>query len=155
MSGIRNRAHDLLAGAQAGQVLHILRERLAGHGDAVAVQQPLFKQHLHHGRQAADGLQVFHDVRAAGFEIGQQRGLVADLLEIVNGERHVHRTRHGNQMKHGVGRTTQGCNDHHCVFKSLAGHDVARFQVELEQIQNGSAGAKTFVELQGIFGRRR
>jgi hypothetical protein len=76
------------------------------------------------------------------------------VLEIINGEGNVHRSRHGNQMKHGVGGTAQGCNHDHGVFKRFAGHDVARFQIEFEQIEDGSAGAKTFVELQGIFRRR-
>ena len=57
-------------------------------------------------------------------------------------------------MKHGVGRATQRGNHDHGVFKRLAGHDVARFQIQLEQIEDGGPGAKAFVELQGIFCRR-
>ena len=68
---IGNRPHNLLPGAQSRQILHILPQGLAGDGHAVAVQQSLLQKHLGNRRQAADSLEIFHNVRAAGLEIGK------------------------------------------------------------------------------------
>ena len=56
-----------------------------------------------------------------GFKIGQVRHAVADLLEIVDRQRHVHRAGHRDQMQHGIGRAAQGHHHDHRVFESARG----------------------------------
>ena len=56
-----------------GKIAEVLGQRLAGDGQAVAVEQSLFQQVLHHGRRAADVVQIFHHVFAARLQIGHDR----------------------------------------------------------------------------------
>ena len=56
-----------------GKSLQVFGHRLAGDGQAIAVEQAFFEQIFHHGRRAADGVQIFLHVFAARFEIGQDR----------------------------------------------------------------------------------
>ena len=58
-------------------------------------------------------------------------------------------------MQHGVGGAAQDGDQHHRVFKCLAGHDVARLDVLFEKIADGGSGSYALVEFQGIFGGGR
>src|SRR5207249_2948338 len=79
---VGERTHDRLPRRETWQLLHVLTYRAAGHGEAVAVQQPLVEEHAHHGRDPADGVKILHDVRAARLEVGQERHAVAHALKI-------------------------------------------------------------------------
>ena len=68
MGGFLNRRFQrqdhVLAFGQSRQVGKVLGNGLAGHGQAVTIEQTLFKQVLHNGRNATDVVQVFHHVFA-------------------------------------------------------------------------------------------
>ena len=77
-----------------------------------------------HGRRvgrlmAPYGMQILHHVGAAGLEIAQQRHTVADRLEVVDRHIDADGTRHGDQVKHRVGRTAER-DDHHMAFSNAA-----------------------------------
>ena len=69
-------------GAMLGEVLG---DRLAGDGEGVAVQQARVEQRLHDDRDAADAVDVVHDVPAERLQVGEVRHLVADAVEVVEG----------------------------------------------------------------------
>ena len=58
-------------------------------------------------------------------------------------------------MKHRIGAPTERHDDRHRVFKRFAGHDIARLQVEFQQIANGQCGPIAFVFLGWILRRNR
>ena len=74
--------HALRLGEDARHVGEVLGQRLAGDGEAVAVQQTRVEQRLHHGRRAADAVQVEHDVLAARLQVGEVRHLRAEAVEV-------------------------------------------------------------------------
>ena len=75
LSSARRTLPSRSGGVDVGEVLG---HRLAGHGEAVAVQQAGVEQRLHHDRDAADLVDVVHHVAAERLEVGQVRHLVAD-----------------------------------------------------------------------------
>ena len=141
------RHEHVLSGLEPRERGEILGDRLAGDGKAVAVNEILLEQIFHHRRSTSDIVQVFHHVFAGRLEIGQERHAVAHRLEILNGQRHAHGARHGNEMQHGVGRAAERHHDHHGVFEGPARHDVARFDVLFQQIPDGLAGIQALFEL--------
>ena len=73
---------------------------------------------------------------------------VADLLEVVDRERHVDRAGHGDQVQHGVGRAAERRSISAIAFSNAcAGHDVARLEVVLEQMPDRLRRREAFVEL--------
>ena len=66
---IGDRAHDFLAGAQTGQVLHVLGSVLPVTVDGDAINNPSASSILYDGGHAADGMEVFHHVFATGPEV--------------------------------------------------------------------------------------
>ena len=110
---------------RSGRSLQVFSQRLAGDGQAVAMQQTGIQQHPLHSRHAADVVEIFHHIAPAGLEVGQQRRTVGDSLEVVDGERHVRGLGHGNEVQHGVGGAAQGNRHGDRVLKALAGEDVA------------------------------
>ncbi len=81
-------------------------------------------------------------VLAAGLEVGEVRHAVADLLEVVDRQRHVDRAGHRDQVQHGIGRAAERHHDDHRVLERSPGHDVARLEVALEQLADRRAGAR-------------
>ena len=63
-------------------VLQVLAERLAGHGQAVEMQQVA---QLEHDRRHAAGVpEVFDRVAAGGLGVGQHRHAAMDAVEVVD-----------------------------------------------------------------------
>ena len=50
------------------------------------MQQAFLQQIFQNRGGAANPMQIFHDVTTAGFEIGDERNLIAEILEIVDGQ---------------------------------------------------------------------
>ena len=139
--------HDLLACLEVGQVGQVFFQRLARHGHAVAIEQPLTQQQPLHSGHATHVAQFFHDIAARRLEVGQHRRAVGHFLEVVNGQRHIGGARHGDQVHHGVGGAAQ-CDDHRDgVLKRLARQDVRRLDVLLQQIEQRRADAVAFGDL--------
>ena len=97
------RLNNVLFFRESGQIAQIFGQGLARHRQAVTMQQPFVQEVLHHCRSAADVMQIFHHVLAAGFEVGHIRHTVTHRLEVVDGECHVNSASHSDQMQHGVG----------------------------------------------------
>jgi hypothetical protein len=68
------------------------------------------------------------------------RSLIFWKSSIVSGD--VDRLSHRDEVEHGVGRAAEHHRDDHGVLEGLAGHDVARLDVALEQDLDGRARAR-------------
>ena len=66
------------SGAGAVELGEVLRHRLAGDGEAVAVQQARVEQLLHDHRHAADAVEVGHVELAVRLHVGDVRHARAD-----------------------------------------------------------------------------
>ena len=127
-----DRADHVLALGQAGQVGQVLGQGLAGHGEAVAVQQAVLQQQLEHGRRAATACRsscTYLPLGRRSHRYGT-RSLIVWKSAIANG--HVDRPGHGQQVEHGVRRSAQGHHQRDRVLERLAGHDVAGLDVLFE-----------------------
>ena len=71
--GCVERVHDVAVGRGRIELGEVLGHRLAGDGEAVAVQQPGVEQLLHHDRHAADRVEVGHVVLAVRLHVGDVR----------------------------------------------------------------------------------
>ena len=118
----------------------VLRERLAGDGQAVAVQQARVEQHLHQRRLPPISTSSLMRKLAARLEVGEHRDAFADAREVVDGQLHAGGVRHGEQVQHGVGRAAERDDDGDGVLEGLARHDVARADAALDQVEHGRAG---------------
>ncbi len=147
------RRDDLLAVIQAGYAGEVFGNGFTGHRQAVTVEEAVVQQVFHDRRYAADVVQVLHDILAAGFEIGETRGPIADALEVFQGQGHADRARHRNQVNHGVGGTAENDDQHHGVFERLARHDVAGPDVLFQQVPDGLARLQAFLLLGRVHGR--
>ena len=125
----------------------------SGTGQAVAVDEALGEEVLHHRRHSADLVQVLHHVPAAGLEVGDEGDPIAHRLEVVDGEVHVHRAGHRDEVQHRVGGPSERHDHHHCVLERGAGHDVARLDVLLHQRAHRGARPPALLELGRIHGR--
>ena len=155
LDGIVPGPDHLLIRRQSRQVGHVLGQGLACHGQAAAVENTPFQQHLVHGRDATDVVDVFHHVRAAGLQVGQEGDAVAHLLEVVEAQFDADGARHGDQVQHRVGRASQDRHHDHGVLEGGASHDCARLDVLLEKVADRVAGPQTLFALARILGRRR
>src|SRR5581483_9170532 len=81
-----HRVDDLAVRVGRGDVGEVLRHGLPGYRHAVTVQEPRVEQGLHHDGDAADGVDVGHDVATERFDVGEVRHLVADAIEVVERE---------------------------------------------------------------------
>ena len=85
-----DRLDHLLPRLERRHIGDVLRERLAGDGHAVAVQEPALEQVLHQRGRAADGCaDLPARTCSARLQIGQQRHAIARALEVVQRQRHV------------------------------------------------------------------
>jgi hypothetical protein len=124
-----------------------------GHRQAVAVDEAVLPQVLHQPGVPPMPCMSSMTNCAAGLQVGQEGHAVADSLEVVDGQRHVHRSRHGNEVQHGVGAAAQGHDDDHRVLERGPGHDVARLDVALQQQADGCGRLPALVVLLGRLGR--
>eukprot|EP00166_Cyanidium_caldarium_P004452 ctg_469.g230 len=83
-------------------------------------------------RNAADAVQVGHDVLAEWAELPQQRHPRGDLVKIVDGERHLRLARHGQHVQHRVGAAAQRHGHGDGILERLAGGDLARGDAALQ-----------------------
>ncbi len=113
---------------------------LAGDSDAVAVQQAGGQQGLHDLGNATGIVQVHCQVLAAGFKVAQHRGFDAHAFKVVNGPFHFSGVGNGQEVQHGVGRTTGGHDHGHGVFNGFSRHDIARLQVFFDGLDQHFGG---------------
>jgi len=121
--------------------MQVLGDTLAGDGERVAVQQAGAEQGLHHDRNAANGVDVGHDVTAERLHVGQVRNRVADAIEVVQAELNVRLVRDREQVQYRVGGAAE-CHDHSDrVLEGLFGHDRARGDPRVDEVHGSLAGA--------------
>ena len=152
---VLHRLNDLLPGGQPLAGGEVFRQRLAGDGHAIAVEQALVEQILHQAAGAADRVQVFLHVLAARLQVGEVGHPPRHPLEVGRLERHVHRAGHGDQVEHGVGGAAENHHRHDGVFKAAPGHDVAGLEVEFQKATDRRARPLALIELAPIFRRDR
>ena len=121
------------------ELLQVLGDRLARHGQAVAVQQAHVEQLLHHDGHPADAVQVAHDEAPRGPDVHQVGNPARDPVEVVERQLYVSLARDRQQVKDGVGRTRQRHRDRYGVLERLLRHDLARPDVHLHQASSGAA----------------
>ena len=85
---------------------HVLRERLAVHGERVAVQQR--QELLQHDGQAARVEEVLHQVLAGGRTFARKRRRARELVEARERQRHAGAAGDGDQVDDGVRRAADG-----------------------------------------------
>ena len=110
---------DVLAGCLVGRV-GLLADRPAGDRDLVAVQQPGLGEAAEDQRHAAGAVEVGGDVAAAGLQVGEQRRLPGDPLEVGHLERDPGLAGDGEQVEDAVGRAAGGADAGDRVLERLA-----------------------------------
>ena len=150
-----HRPDHLLPFVEPGQLGQVLRNRPARYRQAVAVQQAVLQQVLHRAGRSAHVVQILHDELSAGLEVRQQWYPVAHRLKIVDCQRDADGFRNCDHVQHRVGRSAKGHDHDHRVFERLAGHNVPRLDVLLQQVPDGRAGLEALLQLSLVHGRRR
>ena len=147
LDGVGEGADDVLVGGEVLDVLQVLGERLAGHGDAFALDHAFLEEELEQGRGAANVVQVFEDVLAGRLEVGEEGCAVGDGLEVFYGQLDADAVRDGDQVEDGIGRAAGDVDKDHGLLEGLSGDNVARADVFLEQILDRLTGIKTLLHL--------
>ena len=124
--GLSKRVDDVPSTGSGSRSREVLGERLARHGERVAVQQALVEHRLHDDRDAAMAVDVVHDVLAERLHVGDVRHLVADAVEVVQGQVDVGLAGDREQVQHDVGRAAERHRQGDRVLERLLGEDVAR-----------------------------
>ena len=105
------------------------------------MQQARVEQRLHDDGHAADAVDVVHDVLAEGLQVADVRHLVADAVEVVEGQLDLGLVRDREQVQHDVGGAAEGHGDGDRVLERLLGEDVAGGDAEAQQVDDGLARA--------------
>ena len=137
-------ADDFLSFAECRQFCQILGQCFTRYRQAVAVEVAFFQHPFHHGGYASDLEEVLHDVLAGGFQVGYKGHPIADALDVVDAQRKPERARNGDHMQHSVGAAAEGNDDRNRIFESPLRDDVARLQIEFQQIADRFAGTFHF-----------
>ena len=99
--------------------------------------------------------EVGDHVAAGGFEIGDDRHPRANPLEVVDVQVDLSGVGDREQVKHGIGRSTD-CHDHRDrVFEGLLGHDLARLAVVPDHVEQDARCVGRTVRLLGVFSGHR
>jgi hypothetical protein len=133
-------AADDLAVGLAG-ALEVLGQGPAGHGEGVAVDQADLQQLAQHHRQPADPVQVGHDEAAARPHVDEVGHSPAGGVEVVEGQLDPGLAGDRQQVQDGVGGPGGGHHHGGGVQEGRPGHDLARPQVPLQQLDHRLAGA--------------
>ena len=148
--------HVLIGARLVRDVREFFSQRLAGNGDAIAMQQAGVEQQLHHLRDAAGFVQVGGHILARRFEVADDGHALAHPLEVIDGPFHFRSVGDGQVVQHGVGGAAGGHDHGHGVLDGLARDDVARLQVAAHGINQHARGFGGAVDLLLIgIGHRR
>src|SRR5207249_255414 len=118
----------------------VLGHRLAGHGQAIAVEEAGAEQLPHDDGHPADVVEVDHHVAPGRAGVGDVRHAAADPVEVVEGEVHPGLVGDGEQVEDGVGRAAHGHRHGDGVLERLLGHDLAGPESQLEEVEDGLPG---------------
>src|SRR5690606_20897893 len=87
----------------------------------------------------AVAVDVVHDVLAERFEVADVRHLVADAVEVVQGQLHLGLVGNGQQVQHDVGGAAERHGHGDRVLERLLGEDVAGGDAQAQQVDDGLA----------------
>ncbi|KAK1526013.1 uncharacterized protein CCOS01_08431 [Colletotrichum costaricense] len=152
LDGVAEGADDGLVLGEVGRAGDVLLHRLARDGDAGAVDEAFLEEELEQAGGAADAVHVGHDVLSRRLQVSQEGRAVRDGLEVVDGELDADGVGDGEQVEDGVGAASEDVDDDHGVLKGLAGHDIARANVLLEEVLDSRANVLALGLLGGILG---
>jgi len=147
---VRQRPDDVLPRGEARKCFQVLGDCFAGDREAIADQEAVLEEQLHHGGRAAHLVQIFLHILAAGPEVGKIRHAIARRLEVVDRELHADALSHRNEMHHGVGRAANRHHDGHRVLEGLAGHHIPRLDVLFKAVFDDRARLVAFLDLVGV-----
>ena len=161
LDGVIGAADDLLSGRIIGGAFEVLRHGLAGHGQALAVQQTAVEQTLHQWPDAADGHQIGHRVTTARPHVREHRYAPTDAGEVIECDAHTGRMRHGDEVQHRVRRTAERDDHGDRVLEGLPGEDATRGDPCCDETHHRLARAPAILEfhradrlLRRAFGQR-
>ena len=90
MAGLLDRIikgmNNLLSFFEPGYILKVFRNRLSGYGHTIPMQHAILEHEFQDGRDTAYPVNIFHQVFSAGFQVCQERRLIADPLKVIQGE---------------------------------------------------------------------
>ncbi len=141
-------AHDLLVLRPHDLgVLHVLLHRLASDGEAVAVHEAFGDERADERHGATDLHEVVHEILAARLHVREHRRFLADAHEVLDAELHACAVGHGDEMQHGVRRTTERDDEGDGILEGFLRHDVAWCDAALDHVHHGCAGVEAVHEL--------
>mmetsp|Transcript_108 Transcript_108/g.282 ORF Transcript_108/g.282 Transcript_108/m.282 type:complete len:220 (-) Transcript_108:614-1273(-) len=155
LDGLVQRQNDVLAGREWRAHLEVLRKGLARDGHARAIDQPMLHEILEHSRRATHLVQILHDIFATRLQVGDERHLVANPLEVIQSHLHPARIRHGDQMQHRIRAAPRRHHEHDRILKTGLGHNVPGLDVPLHQLEQIPPRQPALNLLQGILRRCR
>ena len=138
--GSRSARTHLAVGVGRVDPREVLGDGLAGHRQAVTVEQPGVEEGLHHDRHPSDAVDVGHDVGPERLDVREVGHPAADPPEVVDGEVDVGLVRHGQQVQHRVGRAAERHDDGDGVLERLLGHDLPGGDPAPQQLDHRLAG---------------
>ena len=105
-----------------------------------------------HEPVSARGEQVVGHEAAARLQVGEQRRLLADAVEILDLQVHARLLGNGQQVEHAVGRSAGGEHRGDGVFKGLPRHDVPGADVPSHQFHDLATAFAAHLRLVGMGG---
>ena len=119
-----------------GDFVDIFAQRLAGDGHAVTDDQAVVHHRLHQHVDTARRVHVPGDIFAARLQVGEIGRGLENLRDVEQVEFDPRLAGHGRQMQRGIGRAAGGGNHAGSVDEGVAGADIARAQIELDQVHD-------------------
>ena len=92
-------------------------------------------------------MQVDHEEPPTGLEIGQHGNPFADCGDVVEGEGNAHRPGHGQEVEDRVGGPSERHHHSGRIFERCPRHDVAGFQVRLQEATDRGTHGMAFLTL--------
>ena len=105
---------------------------------------------LHHGVDAAGMVELFDRHRAARLDVGDEGRLLAEAVEVVQGQVDAGAAGDGDQVDDQVGAGAGGHQHLDGVLEGCRRHDVARLDVLVHQLHDLEAGGLGDVDALGV-----
>ena len=116
------------------------------------MEQAELEEFAGHQRQAAGLEYVGGDVVPPRLEVGQDGDAGGDAVEVLQLQVHAGLVGDGHEVEDGVGGAASGSDGGNGVLDGLAGDDVARADVAIEQVHHEAAGFEGGVRFAAVHG---
>ena len=137
---VGERADDLLFFRVVGCLAEILGHGASGDRPAFPMQESGIQQAFHQRTDPSDPYQFRHHVMPGWAQVRDHGHFAADPREVIQRKAHAHGASHGQQVQDDIGGTAQGGRHGDGIEESLARHDVAGGDAELQQLDRHLAG---------------